>query len=93
MVRKNKKIIGIGETGLDYYYNHSDKYTQKKSFIEHINAALELNIPVVVHSRNAEIDTYEILKSEKKNSLLVAPFDATQQNNRVFMVLSYSGEC
>ena len=66
--KKYKKIIGIGETGLDYYYNHSDKNIQKKSFIEHIRAASELNIPVIVHSRNAETDTYEILKSEKKNS-------------------------
>ena len=64
------KIIGIGETGLDYYYNHSDKKTQKRSFIDHINAASSLDIPIIVHSRNAEIDTYEILKSEKKNSNL-----------------------
>ena len=69
-VKNNKKIIGIGETGLDYYYNHSDKKNQKKSFSEHIKASAELNIPIIVHSRNAEIDTYEILKSEKKNSNL-----------------------
>ena len=68
--RKYKKIIGIGETGLDFYYNHSDKNTQKKSFIEHISAAAQLNIPIIVHSRNAEIDTYEILKNEIKNSNL-----------------------
>ena len=66
--KNNKKIIGIGETGLDFYYNFSEKEIQKKSFIEHINAALELNIPIVVHSRDAEKDTYEILKSENKNS-------------------------
>ena len=66
--KENKKIIGVGETGLDYYYNHSDKKIQKKSFIEHLKASIELNIPVIVHSRNAEIDTLEILKSEKKNS-------------------------
>ena len=66
----NKKLIGIGETGLDYYYNHSDKTIQKKSFIDHINAAKDLNVPVIVHSRDAEHDTYEILKSEKKNSNL-----------------------
>ena len=64
---KYKKIIGIGETGLDFYYNHSDKKIQKKSFVEHISAASQLNIPVIVHSRNAETDTYEIIKSEKKN--------------------------
>ena len=68
--KKHNKIVGIGETGLDYYYNHSDKKSQKKSFIEHISAASQLNIPIIVHSRNAEIDTYEILKSESANSNL-----------------------
>lgn len=68
--RKNNKIIGIGETGLDFYYTHSDKNIQKKSFIEHISAASQLNIPIIVHSRNAEDDTYDILKSESRNSNL-----------------------
>ena len=68
LMKKNKKIIGIGETGLDYYYNHSDKNIQKKSLIEQITAAAELNNPVIVHSRNADIHTYEIIKEEKKNS-------------------------
>ena len=66
----DSRIVGIGETGLDFYYNHSDKKIQKKSFVEHISAASQLNIPVIVHSRNAETDTYEIIKSEKKNSNL-----------------------
>ena len=68
--KKHNKIIGIGETGLDFYYNYSSKKIQKKSFIEHISAASQLNIPIIVHSRNAEIDIYEILKSESKNSNL-----------------------
>ena len=67
---KEPKVVAIGETGLDYYYNHSEKNIQKKSFIEHINAAIELNIPLIVHSRNAEKDTLDILRSEKKNSNL-----------------------
>ena len=66
--KNNNKVIGIGETGLDYYYNYSDKKIQKKSFIEHINAAKELNIPIIVHSRNAESDTYDILKNIAKNN-------------------------
>ena len=66
--KRNKKVIGIGETGLDFYYNYSEKEIQKKSFIEHINAASELNIPIIVHSRYAENETYEILSSERKNS-------------------------
>ena len=68
--KDNNKIIGIGETGLDFYYNFSEKNIQRKSFIEHINAALELNIPIIVHTREAENDTCEILKSENKNSNL-----------------------
>ena len=47
-INKSNKIIGIGETGLDYYYNNSDKSIQKKSFMTHINAAAELNIPLIV---------------------------------------------
>ena len=49
----SKKIIGIGETGLDFYYNNSDKNNQIKEFINHIDACLETNLPVIVHSRNA----------------------------------------
>jgi len=64
----NNKIIGIGETGLDFYYEHSDKAIQKKIFIEHIHAASELKVPLIVHSRNAEVDTYDIIKTEMKNS-------------------------
>ena len=67
-VKKNKKIVGIGETGLDFYYNHSDKKIQQKSFVEHIQAAQTLNIPLIVHTRSAEKETLDILKSEIKNS-------------------------
>ena len=63
MIKNEKKIIGVGETGLDFYYNHSDKERQTKSFISHIEAALNLNLPIVIHSRNAENETYEILNS------------------------------
>jgi len=66
----SKKIVGIGETGLDFYYNHSDKIVQKKCFIEHIKASSELNIPLIVHTRSAEKETYDILNIEKKNCKL-----------------------
>ena len=66
-IRSNDKIIGVGESGLDFYYNNSDKDKQIKSFENHIDAALELNIPIIVHSRNAEYETYEILKNYDKN--------------------------
>ena len=62
-VENNKKIIAIGESGLDFYYNHSDRNSQITSFKTHIEASIELNIPIIVHSRNAENETYDILKN------------------------------
>jgi Mg-dependent DNase len=53
----NKKIIGVGETGLDYYYENSNRSKQIKSFRDHIEAAIKCNCPIIVHSRNAEDDT------------------------------------
>ena len=59
------KIIGIGETGLDFYYNHSQKDEQIYSFKEHIEASIEIDLPIIVHSRNAERETFEILNEYK----------------------------
>ena len=63
----NKQLIGIGETGLDYYYNHSDKKAQKKCFVKHINACQETSKTLIVHSRSADDDMIDILSSETKN--------------------------
>ena len=65
-VKKNNKIIGIGESGLDFYYNHSDKKKQLASFKTHIEASIHLNMPIIVHSRSAENETFRILKSYEK---------------------------
>lgn len=62
---KNKKVVAIGEIGLDYHYDDYNKETQKKYFIEQINLANELNLPVVIHSRDADMDMLEILKNNK----------------------------
>ncbi len=58
------RVIGIGETGLDYYYDHSDREQQRASFREHIAAARETGLPLIVHTRDAEEDTAEILAEE-----------------------------
>ena len=70
-IKTNKKIIGVGETGLDFYYNNSDKKNQINSFVNHIEAAIDLNIPLIVHSRNAETDTFDIINSYKNQNLKV----------------------
>jgi TatD DNase family protein len=58
------RVVGIGESGLDYYYDHSDRERQRASFRAHIAAARETGLPIIVHTREAESDTYEILKDE-----------------------------
>ena len=66
-IKKNPKLIGVGETGLDFYYNHSKKNKQIDSFKKHIEAAIEINLPIIVHSRNAEEETFNILNEYKKH--------------------------
>ena len=70
-INSSKKIIGVGDTGLDFYYNNSDKKSQVSSFINHIEASIDLDIPIIVHSRNAEIETYDILSNYKNKNLKI----------------------
>ena len=70
-INDNKKIIGIGETGLDFFYNHSDKDRQISSFKAHIEAAIEINKPIIIHSRGAEKETFEILSLYKDQNLKI----------------------
>ena len=68
---ENSKIIGIGETGLDYFYNNSDKATQVDSFNEHINASIKTKAPLIIHSRNAEEETFDVLNDYKNENLKI----------------------
>mgnify|MGYP006118663783 CR=1 FL=1 len=70
-INKFKKIIGVGETGLDFFYNHSNKDRQIDSFKEHIEASIELKIPIIVHSREAEDETLNILSSYNYKDLKI----------------------
>lgn len=63
----NKKIVAIGEIGLDYYWNAENKELQQYAFIEQINLANKLNLPIVIHTREAIQDTLEILKKNPIN--------------------------
>ncbi|MES1976091.1 MAG: TatD family hydrolase [Pseudomonadota bacterium] len=61
---RHPRVVGIGESGLDYFYDHSDRDRQRASFRAHIAAARETGLPIVVHTRDAEKDTAEILREE-----------------------------
>ena len=68
LATKNKKVLAIGEIGLDYYWNTENKEIQKKAFIEQIKLANELDLPIVIHTRDAVMDTIQVLKeNEVKN--------------------------
>ena len=87
---ENEKIIGIGETGLDFYYNNSDREKQIFSFKEHIEASIETKSPLIVHSRNAEKETYEILNSYKNNDLkiLMHCFTGSKEFSKKLLLLN-----
>jgi TatD DNase family protein len=74
-------VIGIGESGLDYYYDHSDRARQRDSFRAHIAAARETQLPLIVHTRDAEEDTYAMLAEEMEKGAypaLIHCFTASQ---------------
>ena len=67
MTKNNEKVVAIGEIGLDYHWNVDNKELQKKAFTEQIRIANECNIPIVIHTRDAVMDTLEILKKYEVN--------------------------
>ena len=68
LAKNNKKVLAIGEIGLDYYWNTDNKEIQKRAFIEQIKLANELELPIVIHTRDAVMDTIQVLKeNEVKN--------------------------
>jgi TatD DNase family protein len=66
------KVIAIGETGLDYYYDHSDRATQQALFRTHIGVARETGLPLIVHTRDAEDDTARIIAEEMEQGAFPA---------------------
>ncbi|MBQ3311516.1 TatD family hydrolase [bacterium] len=68
IVKNNNKVVGIGEIGLDYYWDTSYIELQKEIFIKQIELANELNLPIAVHDREAHKDTFDILNEYNKNS-------------------------
>ncbi len=66
------KVIGIGETGLDFHYNYSEKPDQVKNFVTHIEAARQTQLPLIIHTREADDLMADILQSEMKNGAFPA---------------------
>ena len=77
----SKKLVAIGEIGLDYYWNKENKELQKQAFIKQIELANELELPIVIHSRDASVDTIDIIKNHKVNK--VGIFHCCQLNQEL----------
>lgn len=87
------RVIGIGETGLDYYYDHSDRETQQRLFRLHIDVARETQLPVIIHTRDAEDDTLSILSDEMEKGAfpaLIHCFTASEQFGDEVLALGLS---
>ena len=66
---QNEKVIAIGEIGLDYFYDNSPRDVQRKWFIEHLKLAKELGLPIIIHTRDAAGETFEILKNNQNGNV------------------------
>lgn len=93
---KNPKVVAIGEIGLDYYWNKENKKLQKEVFISQIEIANKLNLPIVIHTREAIYDTLEILKNNKCKKTGVfhcCPFnvDLVREGLKLGFYISFAG--
>ncbi|MCR2032877.1 TatD family hydrolase [Anaerofustis stercorihominis] len=96
LVKENEKVVAYGEIGLDYYYDNSPRDIQKEVFIRQMEVASELNKPVIIHSRDAAGDTYDILKAHLNgNTGIIHSCSASAEMVREYvklgMYISFSG--
>lgn len=87
-VSKKEKVVAIGEIGLDYYWPEPDREIQKKWFIRQMEMAQEVNLPVIIHSRDAAQDTIEILKQFPANGVIHC-YSYTKESAKEFLKMGY----
>lgn len=88
LIKNNKNIIGIGEIGLDYYHNKENKEDQKRIFKLQLDLAKKLNLPVVIHTRDAFQDTYDILKEYDLKGIIHC-FSGSLESANLYIKLGY----
>ena len=88
LIKTNKKIVGIGEIGLDYYHNDMNKETQKEYFEKQLDLAEKYDLPVVIHSRDSIQDVYDILKNHKCRGVIHC-FSGSVEMAKLFIDLGF----
>lgn len=98
-IEQNQKIVAVGECGYDLYYEHSDRKVQEKVFDAQLELASEVNLPVIIHSRDADSQTREMLESHRRQDLegVVHCFTSHIEQARYYLdlgfYLSFNGIC
>ncbi|MDN5305044.1 MAG: TatD DNase family protein [Fusobacteriaceae bacterium] len=91
MAKNNKKVVSIGEIGLDYYWMKDDAEKQKIAFLKQLEIAKELNKPVVIHTRDAMQDTIDILRAEKDITGIIHCYPGSYETAKTVMDRFYFG--
>ena len=86
---ENNKVVGLGEIGLDYYYNFSERKIQKKVFVFQLELAEKLQIPIIVHSRNAMVDVMDILNEFSIGNVLLHSFEGSVEQVEICIDRNY----
>lgn len=85
----NPKTVALGEIGLDYYYDNSDRPIQREWFARQLDVAREVNMPVVIHSRDAMADTIDILKAYGKGDGIIHCYSGSKESAKILMDMGY----
>ena len=88
IIKNNDKVIGIGEVGLDYHYTKDNKDKQILLFSKQIEIAKELNLPLIIHSRDAFQDTYDILKKSNHKGVIHC-FSGNKENAKMYFEIGF----
>ncbi len=88
-VLNEEKVVAIGEIGLDYYYDYSDRESQRKWFERQLELANELDMPVVIHSRDADQECYEIIKKYKPKKAVIHCFSGSKELAKLYVDMGY----
>ncbi len=84
-----ERVVALGEIGLDYYYDNSDRPTQRQWFARQMCLAKEENMPVVIHSRDAMADTIDILKSYGNGDGIIHCYSGSKESARILLDMGY----
>lgn len=86
---KEKKVVALGEIGLDYYYNHSEKDEQRFWFGRQLELANKVGLPVIIHSRDADEECYEIIKKSNINNGVIHCFSGSKEMAKKYIDLGF----